>query len=71
MGPKEDATVVVDDNFRVYGIEGLRVVDCSIMPTMPTMPSAKTCATTYMIADKTANLILVRQLPASADLRYA
>ena len=35
MAPDSDPTAVVDDQFRVRGIEGLRVVDASIMPTMP------------------------------------
>ena len=55
MGPKNDRTAVVDDELHVYGIEGLRVVDSSVMPTMP---SANTCASTYMIAEKAADMIL-------------
>ena len=55
MGPKNDRTAVVDDELHVYGIAGLRVVDSSVMPTMP---SANTCASTYMIAEKAADMIL-------------
>ena len=57
MGPESDAEAVVDDQLRVRGVSGLRIVDASIMPMMP---SANTYASTLMIAEKAADLIRTR-----------
>ena len=66
MGPASDPTAVVDDELRVHGMRGLRVVDASIMPVMP---SANTYASTMMIAEKAADLIRGRPaLPAVEDV---
>ena len=63
MGPATDPTAVVDDQLRVHGIEGLRVVDASIMPMML---SANLNAGTMMIADKASDLIRGRPAPEPA-----
>jgi len=57
MGPASDASAVVAPDLTVHGLDGLTVADASIMPTMP---SANTYASTLMIAEKAADLILAR-----------
>ncbi|MFI5615087.1 GMC family oxidoreductase [Amycolatopsis sp. NPDC051903] len=52
MGPGEDA--VVDARLRVHGLDGLRVVDASVMPVIT---SANTQAPTVVIAERAADLL--------------
>ena len=63
MGPATDPTAVVNDRLQVHGMEGLRVVDASIMPSMT---SANTYATTLMIAEKASDFIRGRAMETEA-----
>ncbi|MFY1863611.1 GMC family oxidoreductase [Achromobacter xylosoxidans] len=55
MGPREDPMAVVDERLRVHGVSGLRVVDCSIMPTLV---SGNTNVPVVMLAERAADFIL-------------
>ncbi|KAL2716015.1 hypothetical protein V1478_013691 [Vespula squamosa] len=54
MGPRSDPMAVVDPSLKVYGVEGLRVIDASIMPTVT---SSNTNAPVIMIGEKGSDLI--------------
>jgi choline dehydrogenase len=54
MGPGTDSMAVVDNQCRVHGLEGLRVVDASVMPTLI---GGNTNAPTIMIAEHVAAFI--------------
>ena len=54
MGPASDPMAVLDERLRVRGVAGLRVVDCSAMPTLV---SGNTHAPAVMLAEKAADMI--------------
>jgi choline dehydrogenase len=68
MGRSSDPMAVVDPEGRVYGVEGLRVIDSSVMPSITT---GNLNAPTIMLAEKMADHVLRRTpLPPSAAPYY-
>jgi choline dehydrogenase len=67
MGRADDPMTVVDNQARVIGVEALRVVDSSIMPSITT---GNLNAPTIMVAEKAADHILGRQPLAPSNQPY-
>lgn len=67
MGAPTDPMAVVDPETRVIGVQGLRVVDSSIMPSITT---GNLNAPTVMLAEKAADQILGRTLLAASNAPY-
>ncbi|MEZ5831835.1 MAG: GMC family oxidoreductase N-terminal domain-containing protein [Dongiaceae bacterium] len=65
IGPRE-AGGVVDGDFRVHGVHGLRVVDASVFPRIP---GFFIVSAVYMIAEKAASVILAEAATAAASQR--
>jgi 4-pyridoxate dehydrogenase len=65
MGTEDDTTAVVDGELRVFGIDGLRVVDASVMPDLV---GGNINAPVIMIAEKTADLIRGRDPLAPVNM---
>ncbi|MBB1276471.1 choline dehydrogenase [Pseudoalteromonas sp. SR43-3] len=64
----EDDMAVVNSNTQVHGIEGLRVVDSSIFPTVP---NGNLNAPTIMVAEKAADIILGKEPLQKSDVNVA
>lgn len=61
LGKSDDKTAVVDKDLKVIGASRLRVVDSSIMPTIP---GGQTASATLAIAEKAADMLLVDKVVA-------
>jgi len=57
IGADNDPMTVLDSSFRVRGVSGLRVVDASVFPRIP---GTFTAVSTYMVAEKAADVILAQ-----------
>lgn len=55
MGPESNPLAVVGADLKVHGLEGLRVIDASVMPRVT---SSNTCAASMMIGEKGADMII-------------
>lgn len=64
----QDEMAVVDTSLRVHGVERLRVVDCSIMPTLI---GGNTNATAIMIGERAAEMILTGRGPQAENVSEA
>jgi choline dehydrogenase len=68
IGSRPEDGAVTDPQLRVYGVDGLRVVDASVTPLIP---NAHPNATVLALAERAADLILGRRGPAAALRLFA
>jgi 5-(hydroxymethyl)furfural/furfural oxidase len=66
MGAASDPMAVTDSSGRVRGVEGLRVCDASLMPTIP---CANTNIPTIMVAERVADLIKAERVGSGSDTK--
>lgn len=64
MGRADDPDAVVDDSLRVYGVQGLRVADASIMPVIP---NVNTDAPARMVGYHLADMILAETNQSASE----
>jgi choline dehydrogenase len=62
MGANDDVNAVIDPHMRVRGLQGLRVVDSSVFPTLP---NGNLNAPTIMVAERAADIIKQQVLPSA------
>ncbi|MDA6065617.1 choline dehydrogenase [Idiomarina abyssalis] len=60
MGTEDDDMAVIDSQMRVRGLQGLRVIDSSVFPTIP---NGNLNAPTIMVAERAADIIKHQNLP--------
>ena len=65
MGLEESPDTVVDPHFRVYGVDGLRVVDLSVMPVIT---RRGTSATAVMLGERAAHFLRASTRATSSGL---
>eukprot|EP01064_Diplonema_japonicum_P001681 TRINITY_DN11117_c0_g1_i1.p1 TRINITY_DN11117_c0_g1~~TRINITY_DN11117_c0_g1_i1.p1 ORF type:complete len:553 (+),score=134.28 TRINITY_DN11117_c0_g1_i1:51-1709(+) len=63
MGPATNPLNVVDARLNMHNVQNVRIVDCSVMPTIP---SGNTCSPVVMMAEKAADMILEDTKASSA-----
>jgi choline dehydrogenase len=68
MGAIDDVNAVVDPHMRVRGLQGLRVVDSSVFPTLP---NGNLNAPTIMVAERAADIIKQQVLPSASVEVYS
>ena len=67
IGRENDLMAVVDSEMRVRGVQGLRVIDASVFPSVP---SANINAATIMLAEKASDILLAKRPLAPEALPF-